>query len=205
MDVDRWNALPVQSFPYSSRRITLVFKKPFPFYSLPYFSFERNFLCSGASSPAPGGTNGRRPAFQLWTTAPSLAWVSFHEQWTGLCLIIKDRTSHSSPWSGRRPPRPPLELRAVQGKTGGWVWQHLTPGCDTDTMQESWWFAQVSCRHISLQLEQWTGQFLFICSCGGLHVFGNHTETITSSISTQLNKVVTFLKSTSRTFVPSNR
>ena len=44
MDVDRWNALPVQSFPYSSRRITLVF----PFYSLPYFSFLKGISTAQA-------------------------------------------------------------------------------------------------------------------------------------------------------------
>ena len=155
------------------------------------------------------GISSAQALLLLPLVAPMVAgqlssFEQLRQAWLG-SVVLDNRTSHSSPWSGRRPPRPPLELRAVQGKTGGWDWQHLTPGCDTDTMQESWWFAQVSCWHISLQLEQWTGQFLFICSCGGLHVFGNHTETITSSISTQLNKVVTFLKSTSRTFVPSNR
>ena len=198
MDVDRWNALPVQSFPYSSRRITLVFKKPLSLLFFTIFQFWKEFPLLRRFFSCPW--------WHQWSPASFPALNNCAKLGLGqLCLIIKDRTSHSSPWSGRRPPRPPLELRAVQGKTGGWVWQHLTPGCDTDTMQESWWFAQVSCRHISLQLEQWTGQFPFICSCGGLHVFGDHTETITSSISTQLNKVVSFLKSTSRTFVPSNR
>ena len=167
-------------------------------------------LGTRTSPSAPGGW----PACQLWTTAPGLAWVSFdisYHLYKIVYLLKLVLEQHSkivltlSTWLDRRAPTPPLELRAVQGKTGGWDWQHLTPGCDTDTMQESWWFAQVSCWHISLQLEQWTGQFPFICSCGGLHVFGEHTETITSPISTQLNKVVTFLKSTSRTFVPSNR